>query len=188
MADKRFWSGAIIVVTVVVAGAGSLPALLLRPAAPEAAPVIAIAPPKAPEPVAPRPAEPVVQRAAEPVSVPPEPVRLATPVSTPAAASPGAVEPAPAVSQPVQVAAPPEPPPQAQPVAFPPVQPVGIATRSAPEAAAPPAPTQTRPASATIEPEKAARPSRVAAQGDRKRKRSVRPAAYPIREFLAWRR
>ena len=30
--DKRFWSGAIVVVTVVVAGASALPALLLRPA------------------------------------------------------------------------------------------------------------------------------------------------------------
>ncbi len=187
MADKRFWSGAIIVVTVVVAGAGSLPALLLRPAAPEAAPVIALAPPKAPEPVAPRPAEPVAQRAAEPVSVPPEPVRLATPVST-LAASPGAVGPAPAASQPVQAAAPTEPPREAQPVVFPPVQPVGIATRSAPEATVP-APAQTRAASATIESaEKAATPPRVAAQGDRKRKPSVRPAVYPIREFLAWHR
>ncbi len=31
MIDKRFWTGAILVVTVVVAGAGSLPALLLAP-------------------------------------------------------------------------------------------------------------------------------------------------------------
>ena len=38
MAEKRFWSGAILAVTIVIAGASSLPALLLGPTAREPMP------------------------------------------------------------------------------------------------------------------------------------------------------
>ena len=45
--DKRFWSGAIVVVTVVVAGASALPGLLLRPASLDEPLVITAPAPKA---------------------------------------------------------------------------------------------------------------------------------------------
>lgn len=161
MVDKRFWSGAIIVATTVVAGASSLPTLLLQPAVPEAAPAVATAP---------QAAEPVVQRPAEPVVLRPEPT----------AAPLGAVAPL----QPTKAAVAPELPRPAQPVTFPPVQPIDLAAPRAPA----PSPNETRPASAPIAPAAQARPARVATQPDGKRNHPVRPAAYPIREFLAWHR
>jgi hypothetical protein len=170
MIDKRFWAGAILAVTVVVAGAGSLPALLLRPIAAD------------PPPVALAPAVNV----AEPVQAPvqakadPPPVVAAAAV---AVAEPPKPSPPPA---PQAVAAPlpePEPPRAAVPV-FPPVQPVGITTPAQPAATPPPDSPAAR---VTIRgSEKAARAERT--PNTSTRKRAVRPAPYPMREFLAWRR
>lgn len=186
MIDKRFWSGAIVVATVVIAGASALPALLLAPSAPE--PMI---------PVTAAPAEwkahPVVTR------IEPRPVaRAEAPV--PAQPAPAAPEPQVAAAPPPVVPQPPVAPPAtpvreaASPVAFPPVQPVGVVASkmetsspiAAPPLAAPRAAdaTSSRPAI-----EKPARAQRTAAQRVTKRKRhAVRPALFPLREFLAWRR
>jgi hypothetical protein len=62
MVDKRFWSGAILLVTIVVAGASSLPALLLRPAVPEPAPL-------APAPSAKIDVPPTARAEAEPIAM-----------------------------------------------------------------------------------------------------------------------
>jgi hypothetical protein len=157
MIDKRFWAGAVLAVTVVVAGAGSLPALLLRPVATDPPPV-ALAP-------AAKVAEPVqVQADAEPAkpSPPPPPQSVAAPPPAPA---------------PVREAVP----------AFPPVQPVGITTPAQP-VATPPRDTATVRA-AVAAPETTIRPQRTAGQAAARQKRKlVRPAPYPMREFFAWRR
>ena len=163
--DKRFWSGAIIVATVAISGAGALPALLLRPAAPEPAPLDTMV---AAKPADPQPAPPLIAPA--PAEGAPAPVAPAPPQASQAPAPP------------------PEPPRQtAAPEAFPPVQPVGLAARPETEAAAIPAPAQGLGASAKPA---AATKTRVARESTHgvKRKRGVRPAAFPIREFLAWRR
>ena len=99
MIDRQTWAGAILAVTVVVAGAGSLPALLLRPIATDPPPA-ALAP---------------AAKVAEPVSTGQE-----TQTRRPSRAAAPAV----AVAEPAK----PTPPPTPQPVAFPPVQPVGITT------------------------------------------------------------
>ena len=52
MIEKRFWSGAIAVVTLIVAGAGALPELLLRPASTGPSVALPRNAPKA-EPIAP---------------------------------------------------------------------------------------------------------------------------------------
>jgi hypothetical protein len=170
MIDKRFWAGAILAVTVVVAGAGSLPALLLRPVAADP-PLVALAPTV-------NVAEPVqapVQAKADP---PPVVAAAAVAVAEPPKPSP---PPAPQV-----VAAPlPEPAPvrEAAPV-FPPVQPVGITTPAQPVAT----PPTDAPAARVTDraPQRVARAERTAKPSTRKR--AVRPAPYPMREFLAWRR
>jgi hypothetical protein len=74
------------------------------------------------------------------------------------------------------------------------VQPIGVATQSGPDVP----PTQSRPVSAkpeTAKPEgqkpdvKARREkTRMTVQDAKARKRPVRPAIYPLREFFAWRR
>ena len=129
MIEKRFWSGAIAVVTLIVAGAGALPELLLRPASTGPSVALPLNAPKA-EPIVPFEQTAVVMHAA---SVPD--VNRAETIAPP---EPSTAEPAPQV-----VAAAPEPPkpePEvpakpapAPPVAFPPVQPVGVAAASAPD-------------------------------------------------------
>lgn len=193
MVDKRFWSGAIIVATVVIAGASALPALLLAPSAPE--PMV---PPLAAAPIE-RKVEPVVAH------VQPQPMvkaeasaPAARPVPPPVPAAPAPVRQAvaapPPVETPVPVVLTAAPVREAVPVPFPPVQPVGVAaskTDSGPAIAAP-LPISPRTASASADrpvTEKPVRAQRTAAQRVTKRKRHfVRPALFPLREFLAWRR
>jgi len=172
MIDKRFWAGAILAVTVVVAGAGALPALLLRPIAADPPPAALASTAKVAEPV-----QAPVQAKADPAPVAPAPMV--------AAAEPPKPTPPPA---PQTVAAPPpEPAPArvAAPVAFPPVQPVGVTTAQ---------PVATQPDTATARAavpaaEKTARPQRTAGPAAARQKRKpVRPAPYPMREFFAWRR
>jgi hypothetical protein len=203
--DKRFWSGAIIVVTVAVAGAGALPTLLLRPSAEPipfeatfaAASAVAKPEPKAelkPVPAAvPTPAPaPAADVAPTPpaASVPPlpsasAPVALQTPrqseraaAAPPVAATPPAVAPTP----------PPEPAREAKAEPFPPVQPVGVAS---PSEATPDVPARIE-KSRTILSKRAVRKwvrlARARAARVAKRNGNIRPAAYPIGEFLAWRR
>ena len=200
--DKRFWGVATIVVTVAVAGAGSLPTLLLRPASlDESATDVAVGAPKpasfnqrafiaepAPQPLIapvrieappqPQPKPAPVQQAAAPPT--PAPVQQAAPVAlvTPSA-SPSPVQQAAAVATPAAQAAKPESKPAPQQAAsFPPVQPVGEATPTTSSA-------PTRAASAEP-PAKAAKVRRADIQGTVKPRRSARPARFPIREFLAW--
>jgi hypothetical protein len=203
--DKRFWSGAVVVVTVVVAGASALPRLLLQPAVDETA---EIAPP------APFVSRPVALTAAQQPQAAPQLVRQpeaepgnATPVA-PATVAARVADPVPQASAPV--AKPPSPAPQtasppplpSPPVVqvagaspFPPVQPVGVADQPKAPPVADAAPTQIRDARAT--PQASERGSerrrekvtRAAVQAEAsRRRRHVRPATYPIREFLAWRR
>jgi hypothetical protein len=187
--DKRFWGGAIAVLTVVVAGAGTLPGLLLRPAVEElpvagtVEPAPFIAKPKLAEA---EPARPAVSPAPGVVAEPTPPVAEAP---KPAAQAPQPVTQAP---QPATQA--PQPAPaEANKISFPPVQPVGIATRpdldAVPTSSAAAAPTQSHDASARPAREAAEKPARrIATRDTGKRKRAIRPAIYPMREFLAWRR
>jgi hypothetical protein len=199
MIDKRFVSGAILAVTIVVAGASSLPALLLRPAAPDPLPMPAIAPAilKTAEPIERAEgveAKPVVIARIEPkpvaereppVSVaPPQAVLRDPPVPDP--------PPAPVAAKPVAIPSPPPAAPAAEPsapvreaasVAFPPVQPVGVATASGPDTVVSPAAGAPARSARTAE-----KPRQRAAHQTATRKRSVRPAIFPLREFLAWRR
>jgi hypothetical protein len=193
--DKRLWSGAILVLTIVVAGASSLPTLLLRPATPDAPPVA----PELPTAQVPQPL-PVVATveptpAPKPIEAapPPAPEVARSEVAQPApsqAAAPTPVEAAPAGAPAAATAA----VAAATPVAFPPVQPIGVATQAGPDVAPQqPAPTQSRAASATPDgtkarTDKSARAPRMTLQDAKKRKRSVRPAIFPLREFFAWRR
>lgn len=163
MIDKGFWSGAILVVTIVVAGASSLPALLLRPMAPDPARIPVAAPPAA---AVKQIAEPIPPRVEPP---PVSPVAAATPAPQPAATMP---QPPPAA--PVRATA---------PIAFPPVQPVGVAAANGPDAVAAPAAVATARLSRAID-----KPRQRTAHGKVTRKRYVRPAVFPLREFLAWRR
>jgi hypothetical protein len=182
MIDKRFCGGAIAVVTLIVAGASALPELVVRPISAPAV-VVPVAVPKA-EPVlkseriaAPEPSAPVLRgNQIDPIVSPQERIAAAAPqptVSVPEAPKPELVAPFPASPIP--------------PVAFPPVQPVGIAAASAPQALSPanPPATEARPTRPSAE--KPARPERAARRPE-KPKKTVRPAIYPIGEFLAWRR
>ena len=193
--DKRFWGGAIAVLTVVVAGASALPGLLLRPAVEQAAVAGTVEP-------APFISRPVKLAAAEPVrpAISPAPAGVTEPASPPpiaaapplATSPPVAEAPKPAPLAPQAAAEAPQPvPAEANKISFPPVQPVGIATQ--PDLDAVPtksaAPTRSRDASAQPAREAAEKPARRSASRDTgKPKRAVRPAIYPMREFLAWRR
>ncbi len=178
--DKRFWTGAVAIVTVVTAGASALPSLLLAPAdpVPLVAPVAGKAPEKPPEPfrtVASEPPAPVRAEPQRQAEAAPAAVAVSAPVVTVSA-------PPPPPAEPVAAAAPPPAAPTPAPAAaFPPVQPVGIASETA--AVAP----QSRPAGTE---QRAARHirQREARAAQSGRKRALRPARYPIREFLAWRR
>jgi translation initiation factor IF-2 len=185
MIDKRFWACAILAVTVVVAVAGSLPSLLLRPIAAD------------PPPVALAPAANVAEPAQAPVQAKADPAPVA-PAAAAAVAAVAAAAAAVAVAEPSKPGPPPAPHPAAAPPsgpapvresgpAFPPVQPVGVATPAQPVATPPPDAAIARmavPAS-----EKTARPQRTARQTAARQKRKlVRPAPYPMREFFAWRR
>lgn len=99
--DRKFWSGALIVVTVVVAGAGTLPALLLRPATSEV-----------PDP----PVAPAAVSVAAPAEQPKHVQRPAVAEASASAATPESA--AVGVAQPAAVAA------AVTPVALPPVQPI----------------------------------------------------------------
>lgn len=182
MVDKRFWSGAILTVTIVVAGASSLPSLLLRPATPDPVPAVPTAVAKVAEPVTTR-VEPQPVAKAEPSPVVPAPqITVAEPPAKPIAPPQPAAAPAP------------EPPPapvrEATPVAFPPVQPVGVATPSAPAARPAATPPSDSPAAATPirETRRAPRDERTVQQATKRKQNVTRPAPYPIGEFLAWRR
>ena len=184
--DRRFWSGAVIAVTVVIAGANALPALLLGPPAdaPPVLPVPVIA--AVPTPAA-RPELPVpIPRAANTEPAPRAAVTVASAPVTPAA-TPAAVAPTPVAAAPeprsapasLQTAPASQPPPSAETAsAFPPVQP--------PSAEPPPTGALALPATRT--PHVTEKPTQTVEPKERKRQRSVRPAVYPMREFLAWRR
>ena len=74
------------------------------------------------------------------------------------------------------------------PVAFPPVQAVGVAAASVPDMVPPTAIPQARPQTRCV-PRPTSRPDPSAPlSGRQKPRQNVRPAAYPIGEFLAWRR
>ena len=184
MIEKRFWSGAIAVVTLIVAGAGALPELLLRPASTGPSVALSRDAPKA-EPMAPLDQTPVVMHGASvrPVDradtvVPPEQPK-AEPAPQFVAAAPESPKPEPEV--PATPA--PAPPP---PVALPPVQPVGVAAASAPDVIPPAAPQAT--AATAAQPMINNRPAERAVQRPAKPRQNVRPAAYPIGDFLAFRR
>jgi hypothetical protein len=207
MNDKRFWSGAVVAVTVVIAGASALPSLL-RPSAPTRVAVVAAHAAK-PEPaktepraelvmepvaLAPQPRFAEVQPAAEPappqtiaseprpvapVAVPepaawPEPIMLPEPVKPPEPP----VTPR-RIAEPAETAAPVQ---AATPMTFPPVQPIGVAA-GGPAATVAPENKETGAKAAAAKPA-----SRTPSVHLAQRKRSVRPAVYPIGEFLAWRR
>jgi len=180
MIDKRFWTGAIAVVTLIVAGAGALPELLLRPASRGPSAVLAVSAPK-PEPIAKsEQTAAVVPPALPPVSLvvtdaPPQPARAAALQAAASAPEPPKVAPA------APVAAAPAPTP-----AFPPVQAVGIAASSVQDVV-PPATPPAAPASARPNTEKPAR-SEPLRRRSAKPRQNLRPAAYPMAEFLAWRR
>jgi hypothetical protein len=200
--DRNFWGGAVFVVTVVVAGASALPTLLLQPASDPVPSAAVVAPTTVSEPVAvgalesKRPDLPVHHaEAARPHEPAPAEIVAMPPTPEPASNTPEpppAREPAPAeiVATPTEPASktpePPEPaPPSEAANAFPPVQPVGIPDR--PVAQVPP---QSRASAAPARQAagKATPDRRASAEDVKKRKRGVRPAVYPIREFLAWRR
>ena len=182
MIDKRFWSGAIAVVTLIVAGAGALPELLLRPASTGPAVVLPFAPKT--EPIA-KPDQPAAIVGSVPV--PPidraETIAPAKPSAAEAAPHPVATAPEPPKPEPEVVAA----PASAPPVAFPPVQPVGVAAAKAPEAIPPARPEGTPEAPARPVTGKPAKPDRTA-QRPAKPQQNARPAVYPIGEFLLSRR
>jgi hypothetical protein len=180
MIDKRFWSGAIAVVTLIVAGASALPELLLRPASSGPTVVLSVSAPKA-EPVVKsertvaRTAPVPIENRMAPVAPPDQSIVAEAPhplVSVPDTPNP---EPAASISAPVPSNA------------FPPVQPVGIAAASAPDVVKPANPPAAEGDAARSKVEKPPRPERIAGQAE-KPKKAVRPAVYPIREFLAWRR
>jgi len=190
MIDKRFWSGAIAIVTLIVAGAGALPELLLRPAptgstvvqplmTPKAAPVAKFEQTKFEQAAALEQPAPVVHTASVPsvnraeTIAPPEP-STAEPAPQAVAAAPEAPKPEPEVLA-TSVPGP--------PVAFPPVQPVGVAAASAPDVVPPAAPQAT-----SANPVRPKRTAEDAGQRPVKPRQNVRPAAYPMAEFLAWRR
>ena len=179
MIEKRFWSGAIAVVTLMVAGAGALPELLLRSAS--TGPNVALPRRDAPkaEPVAPLDQTPVVMHGAS-LSDVNRADAIAAPEQQPKA------EPAPQFV--AAASEPPKPEPEvpatpAPPVALPPVQPVGVAAASAPDVIPPAAPQA--PAAIAAQP-MTNRPAERAVQ--RPAKPNVRPAVYPIGDFLAFRR
>jgi hypothetical protein len=192
--DRRFVSGALVAVTVVVAGASSLPALLLGPAASDE-PFIAPGPSRVAEAPAVKPApapeaEPAPEAKplaeAKPAAVPPAPPVAETkpepgvisapaslPTPAPAPAKPAAEAAGKAAPASVVAAAP--TPALAKAEAFPPVQ----------------APTTEPPRTIAIP--QAAPPKKTVRTDDGERRkaaraRPVRPAIYPMREFLAWRR
>jgi hypothetical protein len=176
MADKRFLSGALIVAVIVVAGASALPALLLGSAPSDAPAVIVAAAPLA---------------VAQPAKV--EPIEVVAPAAPAAAAIPTVQvdAPEPAAPVPVRESQPelvPTPEPSVvQTTAFPPVQPIGIPVPST----SVPAASAAAPAANTASPaaKKAERRALVAAAREVKRKRrTVRPAPFSIRELFAWRR
>ena len=181
MVDKRFWTVAIAAVTIAVAGAGALPSLLLAPASPDLLPI----PPVAAAPSAPPKAEPVATPVQSARAEPPTAIE-AKPAPTP---PPAAVPATPNTPEPVKAAEhakAPEPVREVAAPTFPPVQPIGIPAKP-PETAAARLPAQTPAAiEASGEPEKAKRATRP--QHAAERPRRVRPAPYPMREFLAWRR
>jgi hypothetical protein len=150
------------------------PVVLAPPRATEAQPVAESAPP--PQAVAPEP-EPVVPVMAPEPPTQPEPAILPEPLIEPVKPPDPPVlprrvaEPEPAAT-PIQTAA---------PVSFPPVQPIGVAPAGGPDAA--PTPDSKQATAKTTRPDR-----RVASAHAGPRKRAIRPAVYPISEFLAWRR
>ena len=182
MVDKRVWSGAIAVVTLIVAGAGALPELLLRPASTAPTVIVSVTEPKAE--AAARPKQTLAEVDGAPVPID-DTTKPTTPPKDAIAAAARPAAPAPEIPEPGPAA--PEMPAPSPAVAFPPVQPVGVAAVSIPEALSPahsPA-AEVIPARPKIE--KPPRPERTAWQ-PAKPKKSARPAVYPIGEFLAWRR
>ena len=184
MIDRRFWSGAIIAATVVVAGASALPSLLLAPGPPE--PMV----PAAAAPIADK-AAPAMARVEAPSVVKAEAPApgLVVPVSAPAAPAHKVAPAAAVIETPPPVVRPPAR--EAALVAFPPVQPVGVVADRAepvPPVAVPPAAASAAVAERPAV-EKPARAQRTAAHRTMKgKRRAVRPATFPLREFLAWRR
>jgi hypothetical protein len=178
MIDKRLWSGAIAVVTLIVAGASALPELLLRPAS---APTVIV--PTTTQSVAKAaqtatPERSVPGRAPdriEPVAPPQETIAAARRVVVPPPEMPRAEPLAPATPVP------------APPLPFPPMQPLIVGAASVPTALPPANPPATEATPSRTNAEKPLRPERVAWRPE-KPKKTVRPAFYPIGEFLAWRR
>ena len=181
--DKRFWTGAIAVVTVVIAGASALPSLLLAPSPrrPRAAVVAA-------KPAEPKAARALPQRRARaarraaPVRA--EPQRQAE-AAAPRRSLPSRysrVTPQPAAPRQLRRRASRRRPRRRRSHRS--RRCSRSASRRASEKPAA-APETSRPASATKPP----RNVRVReARASQPRKRATRPARYPIHEFLAWRR
>ena len=178
MIDKRFQSGAILGLTIVIAGASSLPALLLRPAPPDL--VLAASMAKIAEPVAPRVGAPPFAKAEPALTTPPPEVVLLEPapkrVAT-AVAREAIVTPEPAPRAPAR---------DAISTSFPPVQPVETTGTAPMQSAATPA---TELLASTTPPRAREKRARAERKAQRAAKRNaVRPALYPMREFFAWRR
>lgn len=184
----------VIIVTAVIAGAGTLPALLLRPSPDTLEPMSAeTARELAVSRTAPTRQEPVVRTVAV-ISAPAlamiekaaelAPATPAAPASVAQAALPTPTAPAreatvvpeqprpAAAAKPIIVAALPEAPAEApaaqKAIVLPPVQPAELVP--------------------TVAERSATRKPQVQAAREGKRKQGGRPAPYPIREFLAWRR
>ena len=160
MIDKRLWSGVLALVTLIVAGAGALPELLLRSASTAPTVVVPMAAPKA---------GPVLKPVLEvpTAAAPPRPIASNLDMPKPEPVPPAVPVPAP-------------------PVSFPPVQLVGVAAASAQDAVAPANPPAAELNAAAANAQKPPKPGRLARP--EKPKKSIRPAVYPIGEFLAWRR
>lgn len=182
MIDKRFWTGAIAVVTLIVAGAGALPELLLGSASSGPTVVLPVSAPRG-EPVARlEQVAPVVRHAPMPPASPAATSAPPRPAAAGAPPQPAAPAPEPSKLEPeAPVAAAPAPTP-----AFPPVQAVGIAASSVQDVV----PLATPPAAAASAHPNTEKPARSEPSGHRsaKPRQNVRPAAYPMAEFLVWRR
>ena len=183
MIDKRLWSGAIAAVTLIVAGAGALPDLLLRPASTGPTVIVPLGASKF-EPIT-KPEQ--IATVGQSVSARPTDRGeiIAPPAWSTVEAAPEPVAAAPeALKLEPEVRATPDPAPS---VAFPPVQTVGMAATSVPNVVPPASPRPTPANVPHAAADKPAQPERIS-QRPAKPRQNVRPAAYPIGEFLAFRR
>lgn len=190
MIDRRFWSGAIAVVTLIVAGSGALPELLLRPAPTGPAVVLPVSAPKV-EPIAKPEQTAALEQATPVVHTASVPAVNRAEISPPPEQSTAGVAPQ-SVAAVIKASVPepeiPAAPALAPPVAFPPVQPVGVAAANAQDVVPPTTNPQVRPANSARPVTDKPVQSEPTGRRPVKPGQNVRPEAYPIGEFLAWRR